>query len=134
MAAAAGPPPGPVPSPRCRNGSPASTPSRPARDRPRVPAGRRESEEPDAGGCGRRRARATRALAGDAGGSLIVFVVVGSLTIARPVVYYLLGGAPAKSRLDETKDWLALHHDAVMAVLFLVFGANLLAEGVPPLT
>ena len=71
---------------------------------------------------------------GDAVGSLIVFVVVGSLTIAGPVVYYLLGGEHAKTRLDEMKNWLALHNDAVMAVLFLVFGAKLIADGLPPLT
>ena len=52
---------------------------------------------------------------GDAVGSLIVFVVIGSLTIAGPVVYYLVGGDDAKKRLDEMKDWLAtgktLYHD-----------------------
>ena len=71
---------------------------------------------------------------GDAVGSLLVFVIVGSLTIAGPVVYYLLGGAGAKARLDDMKNWLALHNDAVMAVLFLVFGVNLIAKGLPPLT
>ncbi len=71
---------------------------------------------------------------GDAVGSLIVFVIVGSLTIAGPVVYYLLGGPGAKARLDEMKNWLALHNDAVMAVLFLVFGVNLIAKGLQPLT
>jgi threonine/homoserine/homoserine lactone efflux protein len=67
-------------------------------------------------------------------GSLIVFVVVASLTIAGPVVYFLLGGDDAKARLDEMKNWLALHNNAVMAVLFLVFGAKLIADGLPPLT
>lgn len=32
------------------------------------------------------------------------------------------------------KNWLALHNDAVMAVLFLVFGVNLIAKGLPSLT
>ena len=67
-------------------------------------------------------------------GSLIVFVVIASLTIAGPVVYYLLGGESAKAKLDEMKNWLALHNNAVMAVLFLVFGAKLIADGLPPLT
>ena len=71
---------------------------------------------------------------GDAVGSLIVFVVIASLTIAGPVIYYLLGGDSAKVRLDEMKHWLAVHNDAVMAVLFLVFGAKLIADGLPPLT
>ena len=67
-------------------------------------------------------------------GSLIVFIVIGSLTIAGPVVYYLLGGESAKAKLDEMKSWLALHNNAVMAVLFRVFGAKLIADGLPPLT
>jgi threonine/homoserine/homoserine lactone efflux protein len=71
---------------------------------------------------------------GNAIGSLIVFLVIASLTIAGPVVYYLLGGEQAKARLDEMKNWLAVHNNAVMAVLFLVFGAKLIADGLPPLT
>ena len=67
-------------------------------------------------------------------GSLIVFVVIASATIAGPVAYYLLGGDRAKAQLDEMKNWLALHNNAVMAVLFLVFGAKLIADGLPPLT
>jgi threonine/homoserine/homoserine lactone efflux protein len=70
----------------------------------------------------------------DAVVSLIVFVVVGSLTIAGPVVYYLVGGAKAKSELDELKGWLVIHNAAVMAVLFVVFGVDLIANGIPPLT
>jgi len=66
--------------------------------------------------------------------SLIVFVIVASVTIAGPVLYYLLGGESAKTTLDEMKDWLRLHNGAVMAVLFLVFGVHLIAKGLPPLT
>jgi hypothetical protein len=65
--------------------------------------------------------------------SLAVFVVVGSLSIAGPVLYSLLGGEKARERLDALKDWLAVHNSAVMAVLFLVFGVDLIAKGLPPL-
>lgn len=70
----------------------------------------------------------------DAVVSLIVFVVIASLTIAGPVVYYLLGGEKAKTELDELKDWLRVHNAPVMATLFLVFGVDLIAKGLPPLT
>jgi hypothetical protein len=70
----------------------------------------------------------------DAVVSLIVFVVVASLTIAAPVVYHLLGGEHAKAALDELKGWLAVHNAAVMTVLFLVLGADLIAKGLAPLT
>jgi hypothetical protein len=70
----------------------------------------------------------------DAVVSLIAFVGVGSLTIAGPVVYYLLGGERARAELDELKGFLRLHNDAVMAVLFLVLGVALIAKGLAPLT
>jgi threonine/homoserine/homoserine lactone efflux protein len=70
----------------------------------------------------------------DAVVSLIVFVIVGSLTIAGPVVYYLVGGDHAKVQLDSMKGWLAVHNAAVMTVLFLVFGVDLIAKGLGPLT
>jgi hypothetical protein len=66
----------------------------------------------------------------DAVVSLIVFVVVGSVTIAGPVGYYLLGGEHAKAQLEQLKGWLATHNEAVLAVLFLVFGVDLIAKGI----
>lgn len=70
----------------------------------------------------------------DAVVSLIVFVAIGSLSIAVPVIYYLVGGDRARAKLDEMKAWLTTHNDAVMAVLFLVFGVKLIAEAIPTLT
>jgi hypothetical protein len=67
----------------------------------------------------------------DAVVSLIVFVVVGSLTIAIPVAYHLIGGDRSKAQLEDLKDWLALHNYAVMSVLFAVFGVALIAKGIP---
>jgi hypothetical protein len=67
----------------------------------------------------------------DAVVSLIVFVAVGSLTIAGPVAYHLIGGDKSKAQLETLKDWLGQHNDAVMAVLFLVFGVALIAKGIP---
>jgi len=66
--------------------------------------------------------------------SLIVFVVVGSLTIAGPVAYYFLGGERAKAELESLKGWLTMHNAAVTAVLFVVFGVDLIAKGIAPLT
>ena len=70
----------------------------------------------------------------DAVVSLIVFVVVGSVTIAAPVGYYFLGGARARAGLDSLKDWLAMHNAPVTIVLFIIFGVDLIAKGIPPLT
>jgi threonine/homoserine/homoserine lactone efflux protein len=70
----------------------------------------------------------------DAVVAIIVFVGVGSLSILLPVLYALLGGANATARLDSAKNWLTRHNAAVMTVLFLVFGVDLIAKGLPPLT
>ena len=39
-----------------------------------------------------------------------------------------------RATLDSAKTWLTAHNAAVMAVLFLVFGVDLIAKGLPPLT
>jgi hypothetical protein len=67
----------------------------------------------------------------DAVVSLIVFVLVGSLSIAVPVAYHLIGGDRSKAQLEALKDWLIQHNEAVMAVLFVVFGVALIAKGIP---
>ncbi len=66
--------------------------------------------------------------------SLLVFVVLASLTIAAPVCYYLFGGQKAEHALTELRTWLSIHNDAVMTVLFLVLGVDLIAKGLPPIT
>ena len=72
--------------------------------------------------------------ASDAVVAIAVFVVVGSLTIVVPVLYTLIGGERARATLDSAKAWLSEHNAAVMAVLLLVFGVDLIAKGLPPLT
>ena len=39
-----------------------------------------------------------------------------------------------KASFEELKDWLGQHNDAVMATLFVVLGAVLIAKGLAPLT
>jgi hypothetical protein len=63
-----------------------------------------------------------------------VFVLLGSVTIAGAVLYALVGGERARVSLDSAKSWLGAHNAAVMAALFLVFGVDLVAKGLPPLT
>ena len=66
--------------------------------------------------------------------AIAVFVVIASLTIVGPVLYALFGGEKARTSLNSAKAWLTAHNAAVMAVLFLVFGVDLIAKGLPPLT
>jgi hypothetical protein len=66
--------------------------------------------------------------------AIAVFVVLGSVSIAGPVLYALVGGDRARGTLDSARGWLGEHNAAVMAALFLVFGVDLIAKGLPPLT
>lgn len=63
-----------------------------------------------------------------------VFVFLGSVSIAGPVLYALVARERARASLDSAKAWLGVHNAAVMAALFLVFGVDLIAKGLPPLT
>jgi hypothetical protein len=67
-------------------------------------------------------------------GALLVFVVLASLTVALPVLFYLIGGESSKATLDRMKVWLVANNAGVMAALLLVFGVKLLSAGVQGLT
>jgi hypothetical protein len=66
---------------------------------------------------------------GDAIVALAAFVIVGSFTVGGAVAFDLLGGARARESLEELRTWLEANNAAVMTVLFLVFGAVLVAKG-----
>jgi hypothetical protein len=70
----------------------------------------------------------------DAFVALVVFVVVASMSVLGPVVYFFAGGEKARRSLDELKAWLGANNAAVMAVLLLVFGVLLVSKGLGPLT
>jgi hypothetical protein len=74
-------------------------------------------------------AQAPQSSTSDATVALVVFVVLASLSIAVPVLFYLLGGAKAKTTLDGWKAWLSANNATVMAVLLLVFGVVLVGKG-----
>ena len=61
--------------------------------------------------------------------ALLVFVIIGSLSVAVPVVYFLVGGEKAKHTMDGWKAWLGANNATVMTVLLLVIGAKLLGQG-----
>ena len=66
---------------------------------------------------------------GDAAIVIAVFVLLGSLSIAVPVVYALFGGESARHTLDGWKTWLGQNNATVMAVLLLVIGAKIIGDG-----
>ena len=60
---------------------------------------------------------------------LLFFVIVGSLSVAVPVIYFLVGGEGAKRTMDGWKTWLGANNATVMTVLLIVIGAKLLGQG-----
>jgi hypothetical protein len=57
-------------------------------------------------------------------------VILGSLGVLAPLAVYLFAGDRAAHTLDDWKGWLSDHNAAVMALLFLVFAAKLIGNGI----
>lgn len=66
---------------------------------------------------------------GEAVAGVATFVLVGSSVVLLAVGYDLIARERARESLDRARTWLTTHDDAVMATLFLVFGAVLLSQG-----
>jgi threonine/homoserine/homoserine lactone efflux protein len=62
--------------------------------------------------------------------SLAVFILVGTIGPATPVVIYFALGARATKLLDGMKAWMGANNTAIMAVICLVIGAKLIGDGI----
>lgn len=67
---------------------------------------------------------------GDTVVAVAVFTVIAALTVAVPVIGFLVAGDRLGATLDATKAWLIDNNTAVMAVLFVVFGINLVGDAI----
>jgi threonine/homoserine/homoserine lactone efflux protein len=63
----------------------------------------------------------------------LIFVVVGSVTVAGPVLGSLAAPARVAPVLNEAKQWLGDHNATIMVVLFTVLGASKTGEGLASL-
>ena len=66
---------------------------------------------------------------GDTVVAVLVFVLIGSCSVAIPVVGYLVAPQRMQEPLDELRQWLTLHNSAVMSVLLLVLGVAIIGKG-----
>jgi threonine/homoserine/homoserine lactone efflux protein len=57
------------------------------------------------------------------------FAAIASVTVAAPVVAYLVAGERILGPLARVKDWLLRHNAVVLALVFLLLGALLLWNG-----
>ncbi len=67
------------------------------------------------------------------GDQLVAFVIYGliaSIGVAAPLVMFFLLGERSAAILDGLKAWLAHNNATIMAVVFLVIGANVLGQGI----
>ena len=66
---------------------------------------------------------------GDAAIAVAVFVVIGSSSVAVPVIGYLVAQRRLTQPLDDLKGWLTSNNAAVMSVLLLVIGVAIAGKG-----
>lgn len=62
--------------------------------------------------------------------ALAIFVIVGSVGIAVPVVIYFAMGTRADTVLEQMKAWMLLHNAVIMTTLCVVFGAVLIGDAI----
>ena len=58
------------------------------------------------------------------------FVILCSVGVGVPVIYALVGGQPARTRLGAWKEWLVTHNSVVVVVVLVVLGLKLVASAV----
>jgi hypothetical protein len=72
--------------------------------------------------------------AGEQAVALAVFVILGTVGVAAPVViYFALGLRPAEL-LDRMRRFMSANNAAIVSVLLLVVGAKLIGDGITGLT
>ena len=83
-------------------------------------------------------AAASIAQAGLSGGqttiAIAVFVIIGSITVAGPVLFYLFAPTKAAGPLNSIKEFMSAHNAVIMMVVLLILGAKMLGQGIGGLT
>lgn len=66
---------------------------------------------------------------GAAAVALLVFTLIAALTVLLPVLVFLAAPRKATEVLDHIREWLTANNTAIMVVLFVVLGGQLLGKG-----
>ncbi|MFN8665039.1 MAG: GAP family protein [Thermomicrobiales bacterium] len=61
---------------------------------------------------------------------LIVYAVIGSLGVLIPAIWRAVGGESAGATLQEWRLWLSRNYNALMGIVFLIFGVLVVSKGV----
>jgi threonine/homoserine/homoserine lactone efflux protein len=63
-----------------------------------------------------------------------IFVILGSLTVVGPVVWFMVAGDGAARPLATVKEFMSDHNAVIMMVVLLVLGAKLIGSGISGLS
>ena len=69
-----------------------------------------------------------------AAGWVVGLVVLASLTVAGPVLFYVFASSRAAGPLASIKDFMSEHNAVIMMVVLLVLGAKLIGNGIAGLS
>ncbi|MGH2597630.1 MAG: GAP family protein [Actinomycetota bacterium] len=71
---------------------------------------------------------------GDSAIAVTVFVIIGSLTVVGPVLFYVLAPTKATGPLASIKGFMSDHNAVIMMVVLLILGAKLIGNGLAGVT
>lgn len=60
----------------------------------------------------------------------LFYIVIGSLGVGAPVIWYLTARESATATLARWRDWLTANYAVMMSVILVLFGVALLARGI----
>jgi len=63
-------------------------------------------------------------------GAIAIFVLIGTIGVAAPVVLYFALGDRSGAILESLREWMARNNAAIMAVLLLVIGMKLIGDAI----
>jgi threonine/homoserine/homoserine lactone efflux protein len=66
--------------------------------------------------------------------AIVVFVVIGSVTVAGPPLFYAFAPAKAAGPLESIKQFMAEHNAVILTIVLLLLGAKVLGQGIAGLT
>jgi len=62
--------------------------------------------------------------------AVAVFVIIGSLTVVGPVLFFMVASDKAAKPLADIKEFMTDHNAVIMMVILLILGAKLLGAGI----
>jgi threonine/homoserine/homoserine lactone efflux protein len=72
--------------------------------------------------------------AGESAVAAAVFVVIGSLTVAGAVLFFVVAADKATGPLTSIKEFMSDHNAVIMMVILLILGAKLVGDGLAGVT